>query len=125
MLRVDEVEFHHQLASVADTERQGVLTGIELVECLLSLRVEEECTCPSLGRTEHVGVRESTAEHNHVDILQSLAAAHKVGHHHVLHVESGEIQRVSHFALTVCSLLADDGSLHARRRAAVGRDAIL
>ena len=50
VLRIDEVELNHQLAAVADAERQGVLAGIELVESLLSLRVEEECSCPSLGR---------------------------------------------------------------------------
>ena len=39
MLRVDEVEFHHQLASVADAEAQRVLAGIELVKSFLSFRV--------------------------------------------------------------------------------------
>ena len=37
VLRIDEVELNHQLAAVADAERQGVLAGIELVESLLSL----------------------------------------------------------------------------------------
>ena len=50
VLRIDEVKLNHKLAAVADAERQGVLAGIELVESLLSLRVEEERSCPSLGR---------------------------------------------------------------------------
>ena len=110
---IDEVELNHQLTTVADAERQSVLTCIKLVERLLGLRVEEECSCPSLGRAENVGVGESAAEHDHVDILECFASADEVGHHHVLHVEAGQIERVSHFALAVGSLLAYDGSLDA------------
>ena len=48
MLRVDEVELHHQLAAVADAEAQCVLTCVELVERFLGLRVIEEGTSPAL-----------------------------------------------------------------------------
>ena len=124
VLRIDEVEFNHQLATVADAERQSVLACIELVERLFGLRIEEECSCPSLGRAENVGVGESSAEHNHVDVLECLASADEVGHHHILHVEAGQIERVSHFALAVGSLLTYDGSLDACALAAVGRYAV-
>ena len=110
-LGTSQTEFHHQLATVTDTQRQGVLAGIELVEGLLSLGVEEEGTSPSLGRTQYVGVRETAAEHNHVDVLKGLATGNQVGHHHVLHVETGQIQAVSHLTLTIGTLLADDGCL--------------
>ena len=39
VVRIDEVELCHELATVADAEREGVLTGIELVECLFCLGI--------------------------------------------------------------------------------------
>ena len=122
---VDETQFHHQLASVADAERQRVFSCIEGIERCLCLGVEEESACPTLRTAQHVGVGESAAEDNHVDVFQGLATAHKVGHHHVLHVEACQIERVSHFTLTVRALLADDGSLDACALTTVGTDAIL
>ena len=124
MVGVDEVELNHELATVTDTERESVLASVELVERLLSLRVVEECACPTLSRTENVRVREATAEDDHVHVLECLTTGDKVGHHNVLHVEASEVERVSHLAFAVSTLLADDGSLDARRCAAVGRDAI-
>ena len=49
VLGVDKTQLHHELTAVADAERESVLTGIELVESLLCLRVEEEGTSPSLS----------------------------------------------------------------------------
>ncbi len=109
MLRVDEVELHHELTAVADAERQRVLAGIELVEGFLRLRVVEEGTGPALGRTQHVAVGEATAEHYHVNLFERLTTADEVGHHHVLHLEAGEPQRISHLTVAVGTLFADDG----------------
>ena len=106
-----QAELHHQLASVADAQREGVVAGIELIQGLLGLRVVEEGAGPSFGRTQHVAVGESAAEDNHIDLLECLAPADEVGHHHVFHVEAGQIERVGHLALTVGAFLADDGSL--------------
>ena len=108
---LNQSKFNHQLTAVADAEGEGVLAGIELVERLLGLRVEEEGTRPALGRTEHVAVGEATAEDDEVDILERLAPRDEVGHHHVLHVEAGQIHGVGHLALAVGTLLTDDGSL--------------
>ncbi len=105
---VEQTQLHHQLATVADAEREGVLAGIELVERLLCLRVVEECTCPTLGRAEHVGVGEATAEGDEVNLLEGLATSDEVGHGDVLHVEAGHVERVSHLALRVGTLLTDD-----------------
>ena len=120
-----ESQFHHQLATVADAERQGVLAGVELVQRLLGLGVEEEGTGPSLGRAQHVAVGEAAAEDNHVDILQRLATTDEVGHHHVLDVEAGQIERIGHLTLAVGTLLADDGCPDAALLPAVGRQAVL
>ena len=47
-LSTRESELNHQLTTVTDTQRQGVLTGIELIKRLLGLRIEEEGSCPTL-----------------------------------------------------------------------------
>ena len=125
MVRINEVQLCHKLAAVAYTERECVLTGIELVESLLSLRVVEEGACPSLCRAKHVAVGESSAEHYHVDVLQSLASADEVGHHHVLHVETCEIQRVCHLTVAIGTLFTYDGSTYSRHALTVRRDAEL
>ncbi len=124
VLRIDEVQHNHQLATVADTERKGILTGLELIESLLSLRLDEECTSPTLGRTENVGVRETTAEYDEVHILQSLTNRNQVGHHHILYFEAGEIHRVCHLTLTIGTLLTDDSCLDARWLATVSVEAV-
>ncbi len=121
--RIDEVKLHHELAAVAYAERERVLAGIEAVERLLCLGVVEECARPALGRAEHVGVGEASAEDNHVHLVQSLAAGDEVGHCHVLDIEAGEIERIRHLALAVGAFLAYYGSTHARRLTAVGVDA--
>ena len=63
---IDEIEFHHELTTVADTEREGVGTCIEAVECFLSLRIEEEGSSPSLGTAKHVTIGETTTEDDEV-----------------------------------------------------------
>ena len=107
--RVEQAELHHQLATVADAQREGVGAVVEPAECLACGVVPEEARSPSLGRTEHVGVRESAAEHYHVYVVESLAAAHEVGHMHVLHLETGEVERIGHLTVAVDPLLAYDG----------------
>ena len=105
--RIDEVELNHELAAIAYAEAQGVLTAIEAFEGCLSLVVPEESSGPSFGRTEHIGVGESAAEHYHVHIVESLASRHEVGHMHILHVETGQIERIGHLAVAVHTFLSD------------------
>ena len=109
--RTCQAEFNHQLATVADTQRECVGTGVETVEGLLGLGVEEESTGPALGRTEYVAVGEASAEDNHLNLVEGLAARDEVGHHHVLHVETGQVEAPSHLALTISAFLANDGGL--------------
>ena len=108
---VDESQFHHQLATVADAERQRVLAGIEAVEGLFCLGVVKEGASPTLCRAEHVAIRESTTEHNHVDFVERLATRDEIGHHDILHIEASQVEAVSHFAFAIGALLADDGCL--------------
>ena len=92
VLSTCQTQFYHQLTSVTDTQRERILAGIELVEGLLGFRVVQECPCPSFCRTQHVTVGESATEDDHIDILQRLATTDQVGHHHVFHFESGQIE---------------------------------
>ena len=122
---VDQSQFYHQLATVADAKTQSVLACIELVQCLLGLGVVQECACPSLGTAQNVAVGETAAEGNHVHVLQSLASGDEVGHGNVLHVEACQPEGVCHFALAVGSLLADNGGTDAALFTTVGVGAVL
>ena len=121
MLRVDEVEFRHQLATVADAQRERILARIEAVERLLGLGIVEEGTRPSLGRSQDVGVGESATEDDHIDLLQGLATTNEVGHHHVLHLEACEVEGVGHLALAIGALLTDDSRLGRSLTVGIGR----
>ena len=123
--RINQIQFHHQLATVANTQRQRVFTGIEIVECRLGLRIVQESTGPAFGRTQHIRIGEHAAEDNHINIFQRLPSAYQVGHHDILHVESRQIERISHFALTVRSLFTDNGGLDAQRGTTVGVQPVL
>ena len=115
VLGVDEVELYHHLATVADTETQSVGARVEAFDGFLGFFVPKYATRPALGRTENVAVREATAEHYHVHVVECFATRNQVGHVHVLNIESGIIERVSHFAVAVNAFFANNGSLYARR----------
>ena len=108
VFRVNEVQFHHQLTAITNTQWKCIFTSVIFVESFFSFRVEEESTCPTFGRTQYVGVGETTAVNNHVHIFQCLASADKVGHCNVFHIESCQIQWVGHFAFAIRTLLADN-----------------
>ena len=92
VFRVEQVEFNHHLATVADTEAQSVGALVEVFECLFSLFVPHEAAYPSLSRAKHVAVGETAAEHNHIHIFKCFATAHQVGHVHVFHIESCKVE---------------------------------
>ena len=119
MVVAEQTKFYHQLATVADTEAQGIRASIEAVEGGLSLGIEEEGSGPSLGTAEDIAVGESSAECDDVDVVEGLAAADEVGHGDVFHVESCEPEGVGHLAFGVGSLFADDGSADATFRLTV------
>ena len=72
VLRSDQAHFRHQLASVADSQAEGVLTGIETVNGSAGLFIVEEGTGPSFGRTECVCIGESSDEDYHLDVVKCL-----------------------------------------------------
>ena len=111
IVAADEIEFHHELTSVAHTQRQCILTGIEFVQRLLCFRIVEEGSSPSLCTAQYVGIGESATEHDELYLLQRLASGDEVGHHHILHIEAGKIEHPCHLTLAVGAFLTYDGSL--------------
>ena len=53
------IQLSHQLTTIADTQREGVFAGIELIQSLFSLGVEEESASPTFSRAQYVRVREA------------------------------------------------------------------
>ena len=122
MFGIDEVEFHHELATVADTEGEGVGTCIEAVEGFFCLRIEEEGSSPTLGTAENVAVRESTTEDDEVDVVEGFTASDEVGHGDIFHIEASKMEHICHFAFAIRSLLTDDSRTNSRGCATIGRD---
>ena len=119
---IDEVEFHHKLATIANTEGESVGTCIEAVEGFLCLRIEEEGSCPTFGTAEDVAVGESTTEDDEVDVVERFATSDKVGHGDVFHIEAGKMEHIRHFAFTIRSFLTDDSRTNARGCATIRRN---
>jgi hypothetical protein len=87
--------------------------------------VENKSSCPSLGRTEYIGVGESAAKDYHAYVVKSFAAALKVRHGHILNVKSCQPEGIGHFAFTIGSLLTDYGGFHTGCRPAVRVQTVL
>ena len=103
-----QAQFNHQLAAVADTQREGVGAFVEVLEGTFGVFVPQKAAGPAFGGAEYVGVRETAAEHYHIHILESFAACHKVGHVYVFDIEAGQIERICHLAVAVHALFAND-----------------
>ena len=125
VLRVEQLQLGHQLATVTDTEAQRVLAGVEALDRRFSCLIEEDTGSPSLSGAQYVGVRESTAEDDQVHVVECLAARSQVGQVNIFHVEACQIHRVCHLTLAVGTLVAEDRRLDTARLATVGREAII
>ncbi len=110
---VEETKLDDELATVADTERECVGAGIETVKGFACFLVVEECSSPALCGAENVGIGETAAEDDHVDILKRLATAHEVGHVDILDIEASEVESVGHLAIAIDAFLTNDCSLDA------------
>ena len=72
----NQTQLDHQLATVANAQREGILACIEVVQSAFCSLVVEECACPTLSRAEYVRVRETTAEYDHIHVLQRLTTTY-------------------------------------------------
>mmetsp|Transcript_18683 Transcript_18683/g.62975 ORF Transcript_18683/g.62975 Transcript_18683/m.62975 type:complete len:440 (-) Transcript_18683:117-1436(-) len=102
----------HQLAAVADAEREGVGPVAEGLELRREPLVELDRRGPALGRVEHVRVRETAAKDDAAEGVERHGAAGEVGHGHVPRRASRRVQRRRHLAVAVRALLPEDR--HAR-----------
>ncbi len=123
-IAIDEPEFHHELTTVADSEAECIFSFVEGIESRLCFGVVQERAGPSFCGTEHIGIREATDKHDHVHAGEVFASRHEVGHVHIFHVETREVQGVCHFSVAVHTFLANDRSLYSRRLTTVGINTI-
>ena len=121
VFRIKQSQFGHQLTAVADAEAHRIFTCVKTIDGLLGLLVIKDTGSPPLGGTEHVGVGESAAEDDEVHIFERFTPRSEVGQMHVFHVEAGQIERISHLALTVCTLVAQNSRTDTAPLTTVGR----
>ena len=110
LLAVEEIQLPHQLAAVADTEREGVGAGVKLPQRLAGPIVVPEAGGKAGRRPQHIAVGEASAEDDHPALLQGLATAHQVTHVDIPHIETGQPEGVGHLSLAIRPLVADDGA---------------
>ena len=125
MFRTDQAKLDQQLAAVANAQAQGVFAGKEIAERFPGFFIVQERTRPAFGRAKHVGIAETSHKGNHIYIFQRFPSRDEIGHMNILHIHTGHIHSPGHVAVTVYSLLADDGSLHAGGLAAFKVYAVL
>mmetsp|Transcript_16206 Transcript_16206/g.41703 ORF Transcript_16206/g.41703 Transcript_16206/m.41703 type:complete len:274 (-) Transcript_16206:1449-2270(-) len=104
----DEAEESHELAAVADAERESVVAAHEGIELRGDFVAEADHTGPPLGRVHHVGIGKSTDESDTSELVQSDRTARNISHAHVPRVEASEMERRSHLAVAVGTFLTND-----------------
>ena len=110
MLGINKSQFNSQLASVTNTQTQGVFAFIEILQSLSCFFIEFESAGPPLGRTQHVRIRESSDKDNHIYLFESFTSADQIGHVYILHVKTGQMQSPGRFTLTLAPFLPDHSS---------------
>src|SRR5574344_3167317 len=72
MFRIKQLQFCHQLTAVADSHTERVLTRIISVDGLFCLGIEEETSSPTFSGTQNIGITETAAEDNEIDVIERL-----------------------------------------------------
>ena len=101
----------HHLAAVARAHGKRVAAREKRAELVPRACVEQDGLRPARARPEHVAVGKSAACGEALEPGEGNPARGDVAHVNVVRVESGPIERRSHFDLTVDSLLAQDRDL--------------
>jgi len=107
----DLSKLSEELASVADSESEGVLPGEEVGELRTSSVVEEDRLRPSVSGSENVSVRESSTGSDTSEGVESDGSTNNVRHVNVDGLESSGGEGESHLDVSVDSLLSKDGDL--------------
>lgn len=111
----DHLELGEELATVADTEGEGVVSVEEGLELLSGDVMEKDRFGPSVTSTEDISVRESTASSDTPEALERDLTRDDVRHVDVDGLESRGGERPGHLDVTVDTLLSEDGDLGLRR----------
>ena len=111
----------HHLAAVAGAEGESVAAREKRAELVPRACVEQDGLRPARARPEDVSVGESSARGEALEPGEGNPGRGDVAHVNVVRVESGPIERRSHFDLTVDSLLAQDRDLRPRTSCDEGR----
>mmetsp|Transcript_9230 Transcript_9230/g.24895 ORF Transcript_9230/g.24895 Transcript_9230/m.24895 type:complete len:446 (-) Transcript_9230:929-2266(-) len=101
----------HKLATVANSEREGVGSVVEGVELRLDRLVEADGAGPSLCRVHHVSVGEAPHENDPLEVGQRRLILEEVLHGDVPRLHAGKCDRSRHLPVSVAALLPQDGNL--------------
>jgi hypothetical protein len=74
MLGIEEVQLGHELATVADTEAQGVGTGVKPFDGITGLGIVKKRSCPSFGRPEDVGIGKAAGKDDEANVVEGFAS---------------------------------------------------
>ena len=105
----DPAEQGQKLATVADTQAEGVGPSVEVLELPPESVVETDDTGPPLGRVQNIGIAETTHRHHPAESIQLDPTAQQIGHDDVPGLEAGGVEGRGHLPVTVAALLAQDG----------------
>mmetsp|Transcript_7001 Transcript_7001/g.16331 ORF Transcript_7001/g.16331 Transcript_7001/m.16331 type:complete len:681 (-) Transcript_7001:1870-3912(-) len=114
LARRHPAEQSHELAAVAHSERESVVTRAESSELRGDLGIEADDASPAFGRAQDVCVREAANEDDAAEPVQVDAAAHQVCHRDVPRLHAGRVEGGGHLAVSIRAFLPNDSD--ARRR---------
>src|SRR5690554_6275692 len=106
------------LATIANAQRQSVLTVEEGSKLISHPIIEQNGLGPTLTGAQNIAVRETTTGNQALECLERNATGKQIAHMDVYCLETSPIKRCSHFNLAVNTLLPK----HRNLRACTGTD---
>ncbi len=122
---INQVQLHHQLAAVTNTETQCIGSTVEFFKCNACFFIVSKRTCPAFGRTQHIGIGKTTNKNNHVQIFQCFTPRNQVGHVHILYIHSGQVHCIRHFPVAVYAFFANNCRFDSRWLSSVYIDVVI
>src|SRR5665648_780483 len=78
--RIHQVEFNHQLTTIANSQTKGIGSLVKVIECNFRFFVTSKSACPTFCRAKYIGVGEPSNKNNQAQLFKCLASADQVGH---------------------------------------------
>mmetsp|Transcript_28229 Transcript_28229/g.46809 ORF Transcript_28229/g.46809 Transcript_28229/m.46809 type:complete len:275 (-) Transcript_28229:62-886(-) len=101
----------HELASIADSKAEGVLSLAEVFELLVDILVELDHSSPALATIKDICKRETSYKDNTTELVQSHSTCEQITHSYIPGIKASSQESSDHFSVSIATLLAENSNL--------------